>query len=87
VVYSILLYVKIEFSWEIENFLWFYFFIFTAFMHFTLYGMMIVALTPGHQIAATCCLASSSPEQCVLPMNFYVVPNAYLGYCKKKTET
>nr|TKS17061.1 hypothetical protein D5086_0000018920 [Populus alba] len=61
-VYSILLYVKIEFSWEIKNFLWFYFFIFTAFMYFTLYGMMLVALTPGHQIAATCCLASSSPE-------------------------
>ncbi|PNT22284.2 hypothetical protein POPTR_008G024400v4 [Populus trichocarpa] len=51
-VYSILLYVMIGFSWEFTNFLWFYFFIFTAFMYFTLYGMMLVSLTPGHQIAA-----------------------------------
>ncbi|WCJ19069.1 ABC transporter G family member 39 [Euphorbia peplus] len=49
--YSILLYVMIGFPWKVENFVWFYFFIFMSFMYFTLYGMMLLALTPGHQIA------------------------------------
>ncbi|KAF2318385.1 hypothetical protein GH714_006520 [Hevea brasiliensis] len=51
-IYSLLLYSMIGFPWKAENFLWFYFFIFMCFMYFTLYGMMLVALTPGHQIAA-----------------------------------
>ncbi|KAJ4840810.1 hypothetical protein Tsubulata_036271 [Turnera subulata] len=51
-VYSVVLYVMIGFPWQAANFFWFYFFIFMCFMYFTLYGMMLVALTPGHQIAA-----------------------------------
>ncbi|XP_012089672.2 pleiotropic drug resistance protein 2 [Jatropha curcas] len=51
-IYSLLLYSMIGFQWRADNFLWFYFFIFMCFMYFTLYGMMLVALTPGHQIAA-----------------------------------
>ncbi|XP_065870872.1 pleiotropic drug resistance protein 2-like isoform X2 [Euphorbia lathyris] len=49
--YSIVLYAMIGFPWKVENFLWFYFFVFMSFMYFTLYGMMLLALTPGHQIA------------------------------------
>lgn len=51
-IYSLLLYSMIGFPWKAENFLWFYFFIYMCFMYFTLYGMMLLALTPGHQIAA-----------------------------------
>ncbi|XP_021903944.1 LOW QUALITY PROTEIN: pleiotropic drug resistance protein 2-like [Carica papaya] len=51
-VYSLLLYSMIGFNWEIEKFLWFYFFLFMSFMYFTLYGMMVISLTPNHQIAA-----------------------------------
>ncbi|XP_050210478.1 pleiotropic drug resistance protein 2-like [Mercurialis annua] len=51
-IYSLLLYSMIGFPWKAENLLWFYFFVFMCFMYFTLYGMMLVALTPGHQIAA-----------------------------------
>ncbi|XP_027364375.1 pleiotropic drug resistance protein 2-like [Abrus precatorius] len=50
--YSIILYWMIGFEPSVENFLWFYYFIFMSFMYFTLYGMMTVALTPNHQIAA-----------------------------------
>ncbi|XP_050243453.1 ABC transporter G family member 34-like [Quercus robur] len=52
--YTLLLYSMIGFEWKATKFLWFYYYIFTCFVYFTLYGMMVVALTPGHQIAAIC---------------------------------
>lgn len=54
VAYTLLLYSMIGFEWEFGKFLWFLYFIITSFIYFTLYGMMLVALTPGHQIAAIC---------------------------------
>ncbi|PSS15955.1 Pleiotropic drug resistance protein [Actinidia chinensis var. chinensis] len=51
-VYSLLLYTMIGFEWKVAKVLWFYYFILMCFVYFTLYGMMVVALTPGHQIAA-----------------------------------
>ncbi|KAK7279020.1 hypothetical protein RJT34_24062 [Clitoria ternatea] len=50
--YTIIIYWMIGFEPRVDNFLWFYYFIFMSFMYFTLYGMMTVALTPNHQIAA-----------------------------------
>uniref|UniRef100_A0A2N9EHN3 ABC transporter domain-containing protein n=1 Tax=Fagus sylvatica TaxID=28930 RepID=A0A2N9EHN3_FAGSY len=38
--------------YALAQFLWFYFFILMCFIYLTLYGMMVVALTPSHQIAA-----------------------------------
>ncbi|KAG2682930.1 hypothetical protein I3760_10G006800 [Carya illinoinensis] len=54
IAYTLLLYSMIGFEWKANKFLWFYYYIFMCFVYFTLYGMMIVALTPGHQIAAIC---------------------------------
>ncbi|KAE8038769.1 hypothetical protein FH972_011245 [Carpinus fangiana] len=51
-IYTLILYSMIGFHWQADKFLWFYFFILMCFMYFTLYGMMIVALTPSYQIAA-----------------------------------
>nr|POE70493.1 pleiotropic drug resistance protein 2 [Quercus suber] len=51
-VYSILLYSMIGFSWQGDKFLYFYYFIFMCFTYFSMYGMMVVALTPSYQIAA-----------------------------------
>jgi hypothetical protein len=51
-VYSLLLFSMIGFEWKLEKFLYFYYFIFMCFTYFSMYGMMVVALTPGHQIAA-----------------------------------
>ncbi|KAF8403238.1 hypothetical protein HHK36_011339 [Tetracentron sinense] len=51
-IYTLLLYSMIGFQWQVDKFLWFYYFILMCFIYFTLYGMMVVALTPGHQIAA-----------------------------------
>ncbi|GAB4833444.1 ABC transporter G member 34 [Ancistrocladus abbreviatus] len=50
--YTLLLYSMIGFEWKIAKFFYFYYFMFMSFIYFTLYGMMLVALTPGHQIAA-----------------------------------
>ncbi|KAL8533265.1 hypothetical protein ACS0TY_009596 [Phlomoides rotata] len=50
--YSLLLYSMIGFEWGATKFLWFYYYVFMCFVYFTLYGMMLVALTPSYQIAA-----------------------------------
>lgn len=42
----------IGFEWGVTKFLWFYYYVFMCFVYFTLYGMMLVALTPSYQIAA-----------------------------------
>ncbi|KAM7532289.1 hypothetical protein LguiB_035699 [Lonicera macranthoides] len=51
-IYSILLYSMIGFHWQAGKFFWFYFYVCMCFVYFTLYGMMLVALTPNYQIAA-----------------------------------
>ncbi|KAI3470595.1 hypothetical protein Pfo_027258 [Paulownia fortunei] len=51
-VYSLLLYSMIGFEWGATKFFWFYYYVFMCFVYFTLYGMMLVALTPSYQIAA-----------------------------------
>lgn len=51
-VYSLLLYSMIGFEWGAAKFFWFYYYVFMCFVYFTLYGMMLVALTPSYQIAA-----------------------------------
>ncbi|KAF8009458.1 hypothetical protein BT93_J0448 [Corymbia citriodora subsp. variegata] len=52
VVYSLILYSMIGFEWKVGKVLYFYYFIFMCYTYFSMYGMMVVALTPGHQIAA-----------------------------------
>ncbi|XP_022764631.1 pleiotropic drug resistance protein 2-like isoform X2 [Durio zibethinus] len=51
-VYSLLLFLMIGFHKDVGKFFLFYYFISMCFMYFTLYGMMLVALTPNHQFAA-----------------------------------
>ncbi|XP_054800906.1 ABC transporter G family member 39-like [Prosopis cineraria] len=53
-IYTLLLYSMMGFGWEARKFFWFFYFILMCFLYFTLYGMMIVALTPGHEIASIC---------------------------------
>lgn len=52
VIYSLLLYAMIGYEWKVGKVLYFYYFIFMCYTYFSMYGMMVVALTPGHQIAA-----------------------------------
>ena len=50
-IYALILYSMIGFEWKAANFLWFYYYIFMSFMYFTLFGMMLAALTPTPDIA------------------------------------
>ncbi|GMN39377.1 hypothetical protein TIFTF001_008607 [Ficus carica] len=51
-VYTLILYSMIGFEWNAGKLFWFYYYIFMCLVYFTSYGMMGVALTPGHQIGA-----------------------------------
>ncbi|CAI8614814.1 unnamed protein product [Vicia faba] len=53
-VYALILYPMIGFEWKVANFLWFYYYILMSFIYFTLYGMMLVAITPDGVVAAIC---------------------------------
>ncbi|XP_050206229.1 pleiotropic drug resistance protein 2-like [Mercurialis annua] len=53
-IYTLILYSMIGYEWDVTKFCYFYYFIFMCFTYFSMYGMMVVALTPGHQIAAIC---------------------------------
>ncbi|XVF05221.1 hypothetical protein REPUB_Repub05bG0153200 [Reevesia pubescens] len=52
IIYALLLYSMIGFDWQADKFFYFYYFIFMCFTYMSMYGMMIIALTPGQQIAA-----------------------------------
>lgn len=54
IIYALLLFSMIGFEWKLAKVLYFYYFIFMCFTYFSMYGMMVVALTPNHQIAAIC---------------------------------
>ncbi|CAL9065698.1 unnamed protein product [Musa banksii] len=66
--YSLLLFSMIGFSWQATTFFWFFFFIFMSFAYFVLHGMMIVALTPDHQVAS------------ILSSFFYTFWNLFSGF-------
>ncbi|KAG9444439.1 hypothetical protein H6P81_015779 [Aristolochia fimbriata] len=52
--YCPLLFFMINFTLQADKFFWFLYFMFMCFVYFTMYGMMVVALTPGYHVAAIC---------------------------------
>lgn len=52
IIYTFLLYAMIGFDLKLQKVLYFYYFIFMCYAYFSMYGMMVIALTPGVQIAA-----------------------------------
>ncbi|PWA78808.1 AAA+ ATPase domain-containing protein [Artemisia annua] len=51
-IYACLLYPMIGFHWTAVKFLWFYYYILTSIIYFTMFGMMIMSLTSSPQISA-----------------------------------
>ena len=51
-IYACLLYPMIGFPWTIAKSLWFYYYLLTSIIYFTMFGMMIVSLSPNPQISA-----------------------------------
>ncbi|CAI0410718.1 unnamed protein product [Linum tenue] len=72
--YCTILFFMIGFPWHLGNFLWYYFFMSMSFLYFTLYGMMLLALTPGYQIAT-------------IAMSFFLATwNLFSGFLILRTE-
>ncbi|PIA65378.1 hypothetical protein AQUCO_00100686v1 [Aquilegia coerulea] len=67
-IYGIIVYAMIGFEWTAAKFLWYFFFMYFTLLYFTFYGMMAVAMTPNHNIAA---IVSSA---------FYAIWNLFSGF-------
>nr|GMD83826.1 pleiotropic drug resistance protein 1-like [Ipomoea batatas] len=73
-IYGIIVYAMIGFEWTAAKFLWFIFFMYFTLLYFTLYGMMTVAVTPNHNIAA------------IISSAFYGFWNLFSGFIIPKTR-
>lgn len=52
ILYGVIVYAMLGFEWTVAKFFWYIFFIYFTLLYFTFYGMMTVAVTPNHNIAA-----------------------------------
>ncbi|CDO98092.1 unnamed protein product [Coffea canephora] len=52
VFYSLITYAMIGFEWTAAKFFWYLFFMYFTLLYFTFYGMMVVSVTPNHNISA-----------------------------------
>ncbi|KAL6501902.1 transcription factor [Orobanche gracilis] len=68
VVYCLIVFSMMNFKWSVEKFFWFIYFVFFSFLYFVLYGMMTVAVTPNHNVAA------------IVSSFFYGVWNLFSGF-------
>lgn len=73
VIYGIIVYAMIGFDWTVSKFFWYIFFMYFTFLYFTFYGMMTVAVTPNHNIAA------------IISSAFYAIWNVFSGFVIPRT--
>ncbi|GKV35777.1 hypothetical protein SLEP1_g43996 [Rubroshorea leprosula] len=59
-VYGVIVYAMIGFEWTAAKFFWYIFFMYFTLLYFTFYGMMTVAVSPNHHIAAIVAAAFSA---------------------------
>ncbi|XP_031474141.1 pleiotropic drug resistance protein 1-like [Nymphaea colorata] len=67
-IYGVIVYAMIGFEWTAAKFFWYIFFMYFTFLYFTFYGMMAVAVTPNHHIAA------------IISSAFYAIWNLFSGF-------
>jgi ABC-type multidrug transport system permease subunit len=75
VVYGFIVYAMMGFERTLSKFLWYLFFMYFTILYFTFYGMMTMAITPNHNIAA---IVSSA---------FYAIWNIFSGFIVPQTVT
>jgi ABC-type multidrug transport system ATPase subunit/ABC-type multidrug transport system permease subunit len=68
IIYALITYSMINFTWTAPKFFYYMFIMFFSLLYFTYYGMMAVALTPNHQIAA------------IVASGFYSLFNLFSGF-------
>ncbi|KAE8705164.1 Pleiotropic drug resistance protein 12 [Hibiscus syriacus] len=66
--YTLIVYAMVGFQWTAAKFFWFFFINFFTYLYFTYYGMMVVSITPNHQVAA------------IFASAFYSVFNLFSGF-------
>ncbi|CAN4076595.1 unnamed protein product [Withania somnifera] len=74
IIYGVIVYAMIGFEWTVTKFFWYLFFMYFTLLYFTLYGMMTVAVTPNHSIAA------------IISSAFYAIWNLFCGFIVPKTR-
>ncbi|GAA0140844.1 ATP-binding cassette [Lithospermum erythrorhizon] len=74
IIYGVIVYSMIGFEWNVAKFLWYLFFMFFTLLYFTFYGMMTVAITPNHNIAA------------IISTSFFGLWNLFSGFIVPKTR-
>ncbi|OVA06530.1 ABC transporter-like [Macleaya cordata] len=74
VIYSLIVYSMIGFEWTVAKFFWYFFFTYFSLLYFTYYGMMTVAVTPNHNIAA------------IIGSAFYGLWNLFSGFVVPRTR-
>ncbi|XP_024964759.1 pleiotropic drug resistance protein 1-like isoform X3 [Cynara cardunculus var. scolymus] len=74
IVYGIIVYAMIGFEWTLVKFFWYLFFMYFTLLYFTFYGMMTVAVTPNHNIAA------------IISSAFYALWNLFSGFIVPRTR-
>ncbi|CAM6083756.1 unnamed protein product [Calypogeia fissa] len=72
--FTTITYAMMGYQWTAAKFFWYYYFMFFSYAYFTFYGMMVVGLTPNHQISA------------VLASSFYLLWNIFSGYLIPRTR-
>ncbi|XP_038716845.1 ABC transporter G family member 29-like [Tripterygium wilfordii] len=72
--YTLIVYAMVAFQWTAAKFFWFFFISFFSFLYFTYYGMMTVAITPNHQVAA------------IFAAAFYSLFNLFSGFFIPRTS-
>ncbi|XP_061982098.1 pleiotropic drug resistance protein 1-like isoform X6 [Populus nigra] len=73
-VYGVIVYAMIGFEWTAAKFFWYLFFMYFTLLYFTFYGMMAVAVTPNHHIAA------------IVSTAFYAIWNLFSGFIIPRTR-
>ena len=73
IIYGVIVYAMIGFEWTFIKFFWYLFFMYFTLLYFTFYGMMTVAITPNHQIAA------------IVSSLFYLIWSLFSGFIIPKT--
>lgn len=74
IVYGIIVYSMIGYEWIVVKFFWHLFFIYFSLLYFTFYGMMTVAVTPNHNIAA------------IISSAFFAIWNLFSGFIVPRTR-
>ncbi|XP_042059606.1 ABC transporter G family member 51-like isoform X1 [Salvia splendens] len=67
-IYGLIVFSMMGFPWSVEKLAWFIYFLFFSLLYFVLYGMMTVAVTPNHNIAA------------IISSFFYGIWNLFSGF-------